>query len=306
VPAQDTPGPRFGHELVFDEAREMTLLFGGFGPDGVPKRDTWGWDGESWHLLATTGPSPRKWPGAAYDSRRGVVVLFGGREGVGRSGPSLADTWIWNGHEWKQSKTVGPSGRDHHRMVFDRRRDRMILFGGWNGTKVVGDTWEWDGLQWRQASSSGPKPRAPFGMAYHDGLSQVVLMGGQDLDQTFSDVWTWNGSDWINLEVDGPGPRGFHAMTYDSGSHRVLLYGGRHGDHLLRDLWSWDGQKWARLSNAGPLRRGIYASAYDSIRGTFVIHSGGDLNEDGWQLEATTWTWSESSGWVEISGGNGF
>jgi hypothetical protein len=75
-------------------------------------------------------------------------------------------------------------------MIFDRRRDRMILFGRWDGNQVVGDTWEWDGLQWHQANSRGPAPRAPFGMAYHDGLNQVVLIGGQDLNQTFSDVWT--------------------------------------------------------------------------------------------------------------------
>lgn len=55
-----TPGPRYGHELVFDEARNITLLFSGFGPDGVPKRDTWGWDGEWRTLLSSTGPSPRK------------------------------------------------------------------------------------------------------------------------------------------------------------------------------------------------------------------------------------------------------
>ncbi|HXV63508.1 MAG TPA: kelch repeat-containing protein, partial [Vicinamibacteria bacterium] len=129
--AQDSPGARYGHELVFDEARGTTLLFGGFGPDGEPKGDTWGWNGKSWQLLATAGPSPRRWPAVAYDSRRKIVVLFGGRDGVGRSGASLADTWLWNGAEWRESDATGPrpSGRDHHRAVYDRRRDRVVLFG---------------------------------------------------------------------------------------------------------------------------------------------------------------------------------
>ena len=42
VAAEESPGPRYGHEMVYDEARNVTLLFGGFGPDGEPKADTWG------------------------------------------------------------------------------------------------------------------------------------------------------------------------------------------------------------------------------------------------------------------------
>lgn len=60
----DTPGPRYGHEMVYDEARNVTLLFGGFGPDGEPRSDTWAYDGTSWRLLAASGPTPRRWPAA--------------------------------------------------------------------------------------------------------------------------------------------------------------------------------------------------------------------------------------------------
>lgn len=142
-------------------------------------------------------------------------------------------------------------------------------------------------------------PRAPIGLGYHEALGQVVLMGGQDLEQAFSDTWIWNGTKWTKLEVEGPGPRGFQAMTYDAGNERILLYGGRQDDRLFKDLWSWDGNAWHLLADDGPVRRGIYASAFDRSRGSLVIHGSGDRVEGKWDLEAATWTWTETAGWVE-------
>ena len=115
---------------------------------------------------------------------------------MGRSGVSLADTWIWDGETWRQAEVAGPSGRDHHRAVYDRKRDRVVLFGGWDGVQVVGDTWEWDGTGWRRAATEGPAPRAPLGLAYHETHDQVVLMGGKDLATTYADTWLWDGTSW--------------------------------------------------------------------------------------------------------------
>ena len=299
---ETSPGPRFGHELVYDEAREVIVLFGGFGPDGIPKRDTWLWDGESWRLAATEGPSARKWPAAAYDSRRGVVVLHGGRQGAGRSGPSLDDTWLWNGKRWTSADVDGPTARDHHRAVYDRRRDRVVVFGGWNGESLEDDTWEWDGSAWSRVASTGPAPRAPFGMAYHESLEAVLIAGGQDLDGAFADTWEWDGSAWNVLQSTVPGNRGFHAMTYAQDMASIVLFGGRDGNRLLNDLWAWDGERWQQLAHDGPVRRGIYASAYDPRRRELLIHGGGDRVDGEWVLQSTTWTWSADHGWRVVAG----
>jgi hypothetical protein len=298
----DTPGPRYGHEMVYDEARGVTLLFGGFGPDGVPMGDTWLWDGTAWHLASSAGPSPRKWPAAAYDSRRQVVVLHGGREGEGRSGPSLSDTWVWDGRDWSEVQVEVPTKRDHHRAVYDRARDRVVLFGGWDGERVVNDTWEWDGTNWSKAASEGPSPRAPFGMVYDQEREAVILAGGQDLERAYSDMWTWDGSRWSRLDAEVPGARGFHAMTYAPDMGGLLLFGGRNGDVLLNDLWSWSGEGWTLRSSGGPVLRGVYASAFDRRRGQLLIHGSGHLVNGEWRLDPRTWVWTVESGWRVVAG----
>ena len=297
-----SPGPRFGHEMVYDEARQVVVLFGGFDPDGVPKGDTWIWDGNSWHLAATVGPSPRKWPAAAFDSHRGVVVLHGGRSGTGGTGPSLSDTWIWDGQSWTEMPEKGPTARDHHRAVYDKARDRVVLFGGWNGESLENDTWEWDGTRWERFAQSGPSPRAPFGMAYHDSLDTVVIAGGQNLDEALTDMWSWSGSGWTQLNSEVPSRRGFHAMGYMSDKNAIVIFGGRDGDHLLNDMWAWNGNQWTQISSDGPIRRGIYASAYDRQRSEFLIHGGGDRFDGEWTLDSRTWAWSADSGWRVVNG----
>src|SRR5262245_809753 len=59
----------------------------------------------------------------AYDSARGVTVVFGG---------IYADdeTWEWSGQRWKLRASSGPSARYGHAMAYDSRRGVTVLFGG--------------------------------------------------------------------------------------------------------------------------------------------------------------------------------
>jgi len=75
----------------------------------------------------------------AYDSARGVTVLFGGARGTGSY---LGDTWEWDGTTWTPRSLTGPSPRDSHMLSYDSARGVTMLFGGSAISDLKGDTWE--------------------------------------------------------------------------------------------------------------------------------------------------------------------
>jgi hypothetical protein len=155
--ASQGPPARQGHAMVFDERRGRTVIFGGTGPyrpDQSPPRlgDVWEFDGRRWSVKEfVDGPGPRTSPGAAYDSKRGVTVVFGGVDSSG----FLGDLWAWTGTKWRKladASSAGPVPRATGQLAYDQRRDRVVLFGGRNRWPDgdLNDTWEWDGAIWRR------------------------------------------------------------------------------------------------------------------------------------------------------------
>src|SRR5262245_14207828 len=109
---------RIGHAMVYDSARDVTVLFGGY--NGSQLGETWEWNGVQWTFRTNTGPSPRFEHAMAYDSARGVTVLFGG--------VNASDTWEWDGSAWTLRATTGPSQRFGHTMAYDSKRGVTVLF----------------------------------------------------------------------------------------------------------------------------------------------------------------------------------
>ena len=117
----------------------------------------------SWTLRTTDGPSTRASYAMAYDSARGVTVLFGGHNLETNSG--FGDTWEWDGNAWVQRfPTTSPAPRWASEMVYDSVRNVTVLFGGWDGTQLRGDTWEWEGSTWTLRATTGPSPRKEHDM----------------------------------------------------------------------------------------------------------------------------------------------
>src|SRR5262245_7109791 len=96
----------------------------------------------AWVQRASVGPSPRAEFGLAYDSARGVVVLFGGAQNLAFTNV-FGDTWEWDGNagSWTLRANTGPTARCDHAMAYDSNRNVTVIFGGYNGT-YLGDTWE--------------------------------------------------------------------------------------------------------------------------------------------------------------------
>jgi cysteine-rich repeat protein len=120
------PSPRTGHVLVFDAARQRTVLFGGTDATDTWLAETWEWDGVTWtqRPSAITPPSSAEYV-AAYDPLRGVVVLVG------------HDTWEWDGNAWTQRYTVTTGPDTPKGAAYDPVRHVVVAHGSRMGAAVT-------------------------------------------------------------------------------------------------------------------------------------------------------------------------
>jgi hypothetical protein len=301
------PGPREGHCLIYDNQRHRVLLTGGYQlPNQPPAEELWDWNGSRWERVAVSAgaaPPPRTLSGAAYDTRRKRLVLFGGY-GVGKSGnyytEPLGDTWEWDGKNWHLMSDTGVGARTHHVMVYDAARGKTVMYGGTtsNGSWAT-DTWEWDGNRWTKITTPGPGSRTHFAMAYDGKRKRVVLFGGFGEDKKYrNDTWEWDGHTWLKVSDEGPPPRARHRMAYDSRAGLVVLYGGDAAKadpdpfRYLDDTWTWDGKRWAEVRVPGPGSRFMHAMAYDESRDKIVLYAGGLVDHalsDTWEWDGKEW-----------------
>ena len=183
--ATNGPAPRASHTMAYDQARGVTVLYGGTAISN-DYNIVWEWDGNSWKGNAQiTGPATNyvhTVGGMVYDSFRKYAFFGPSYEG---NGPLLF--WGWNGASWTslgQGLTPGFPTPTYGGMVFDSYRRREVFFGGdylGVATAPTNTTAFWDGLSWTLLASNGPvpAPRANPAMAYDSGRHATVMMGGQ-------------------------------------------------------------------------------------------------------------------------------
>lgn len=290
---------RQGHAMAYDNARGVTVLFGGDNGNvtGSTKfyRDTSEWNGVNWIQRAPmTGPPARAFHAMAYDSARGVTVLFGGLD-FNVSPYVFGDTWEWNGTTWTQRNPMtSPLPRYSHAMAYDSARGVTVLFGGGFN---FDDTWEWNGTDWTQRSPAvSPAPGGGHAMCFDSARGVTVLFGGGNS----GDTWEWNGTDWTHPKpATSPHARGGHAMTYDSARGVTVLFGGTYYDanvqYYFSDTWAWNGTAWSRYSPPNsPTGRTSHAMAYDGARGETVLFDGYYF-DGGDQFPGDTWAWNGSN-----------
>ena len=141
------PSARSRAVMAYDSQRGVTTLFGGmafvspilgFSYFG----ETWEWNGSIWTLRASSGPLGRVAHAMVYDSFRGVVVMFGGKEDL-LGAQVLGDTWQWGGSAWWPVAFAGPPQRAYHAMAFDSARRTTVMCGGvGQSISQFGDTWQ--------------------------------------------------------------------------------------------------------------------------------------------------------------------
>lgn len=294
----DAPAARACHALVYHEGLEQVVLLGGASACGttvLDDRRLWGWDGARWSVLAEGGPSAREDPLLAYDAKRAVLVLYGGR-----NGPRVhEDTWEWDGTAWREiSAGTRPGPLEHAAMAFDAARERVVLVGG--GFRAPPDlngaTWEWDGKEWQRSQATGPRARVGPAMTRDGKDGRAVLFGGFDPDAgSFRDLWRWEEGRWRELAHDAPVTTEGHCVA---GTSDALVVLGLAPDDATPDgpflsMRFADGT-WTQVPGAAPPWRVGGALAHDRRRDALVLFGGHDPTahrtlSDLWELRADGW-----------------
>jgi len=137
--------------MAFDRARRRTLLsvfdLQAQNPDGTFDAGLWEWSGDRWQVLEVTGPRYRPVQDMTARAAGGVLLLDPGDPQAGSS------TWTWDRHAWALAASLGPTPRFGHGLATDFARERVVLFGGFQGTVALDDTWEWNGSKWTQVAA---------------------------------------------------------------------------------------------------------------------------------------------------------
>ena len=183
---------------AYDPTRGRFVLFGGSSGPGVVTSGTWMFNGTTWTQLDVTGPPAMMMASMVFDSKRHVMVLFGGWDPRLRRG--YGETWEFDGARWRQVRITGPSARNGPGMAFDAARGEVILFGGSDpdSDTPLGDTWIYNGREWRRLNVPGPSARFEPMMAFDAERGETVLFGGHGGSpaQSLGDTWEWDGRQW--------------------------------------------------------------------------------------------------------------
>lgn len=267
------PSPRSGHRMVFDTARNKTVLFGGTGYSG-DLSDTWEWDGSAWSSMApSASPQGRSNHGLAFDSARGRVVLYGG--GANK------DTWEWDGANWIMKTPANTPSTYGERLAYDSSRGVCVLFN----PDAPSNLWKWNGVDWAMVNFPGGPGMRWGSSCYFDGQAgRLVTFGGTNLSRVTGEVWTWDGTTWT-LAVAAGSPYGFGGLCYDIIKGRSVGLG-------PDEIWEWDGNVWSRRApTPRPVRtNALGCSDYDIVRGKTVLFLG--------KPQRATWEW-DGSAWTQ-------
>jgi len=244
-----------------------------------------------WVLRTTNGPSPRYANAMAYDSGRGVTVMYsGGYVDPANGYRGFGDLWEWDGARWRQRTTFAnsnawhqdingswvqnytdtPAARLQHAMAYDSQRRQTVMFGGRGGPNgvfgdfVFNDTWEWDGTRWYFRSTNGPPATFNDHMTYDPVRGVTVLYGGAF--NSAATVWEWDGTNWTSISpTNGPATYYQENACLDFDTALGAVFAGWTGDGFwARYYWTWDGHDWR------PRASGFYFGNYSPSYGAMV------------------------------------
>ncbi len=159
LPTTGAPSARYLYGMSFDSLRNRVVVFGG--------RTALQTLGDTWELnltgmvntwqqvTTTTAPPAREEMAMVFDVGAGRTLLFGGYNRD--TDTILGDTWVYDGTDWTQlTPATTPSPRYRTASVYDSVRQRMVIYGGFDGVQILTQTFEFLVDNWLQISTATP------------------------------------------------------------------------------------------------------------------------------------------------------
>jgi hypothetical protein len=263
LPATGTPPPREDHTMIFDQANDQLVVFGG--EDGPTSQETWAFDFESSHWTDITHDSAPFLEGhtAEYDPKGLSMIVFGG------GSQKIFDdkTWVLDLDKTSESygtwetldvPTPRPQARREHSSAYDPTRHVMYVFGGRQRTKDshLNDVWAYDpeSRRWREVVTTGehPDPIRQTVVGLNPDTNELSVFGGEILvhqegdfeDYIVNRIWVLDMESGVWSDRT-PYPRSVydHVGLYVPELGGTLVYGGsstrdakEHGTWLLRRI----------------------------------------------------------------------
>lgn len=286
----------FGGSMVVDPDRSRAIVYGGMDAAAQEtRRDYWQFafsDPIGWNGVNTGGifPPARAGHVAVWDDQRHRMLVLGGSDGTpAPMNPVYALTDSADFMNWSSLTPGGPEPAPRHHAcgVYDPLGDRVLMFGGLNGSGFLNELWQLalsPTPEWSQvATSGGPSGRGGASAVYDPDGHRLLLFGGDDNDYRH-DVWALDLTSlaWTQLAPTGAAPAGRwkHVAAYDTRRHRMLVFGGRVASADSADTWELDlsttPPAWHRLQAAGwlPEARSEAMGAYDPVGDRLLVYGG--------------------------------
>lgn len=297
VTTGDRAPHKLDHDMAYDSARGIAVMFGGWEDDDAqPSDHTYEWDDSTWtRIYPATSPDGRVGHQLVYFPDSSHAVLFGGYDGD----DYLRDTWVWDGTNWKEKTPAHrPARRWGHGMTYDSARGVIVMFGGEDALDRFDDTWEWNGVDWTEITTiDSPDARVirgANGLAYDPVRAVTVLFGGETSARRERDTWEYNGLNWTEASAGAIRPDGRyrHGLAYHPDLGGVVMHGGAGPGVARYDTWLWNGITWTELHPAGAGTPISHAMIYDYSTGLLTLQ-GGSLNGSDGRRETYELRWGE-------------
>ena len=272
--------------------------------------------GGRWTVLSPSPSEFQNYHSAAYDSKSGEIVVFGG----GAQGYIFTNIWVYSysTDKWTvKNPYPHPSAGVRAAIAYDSARDRFVVFGGQSPLGPSNQTWAYDlnTNVWTQMHPAvSPFARYWHTMAYDPSAGRVILFGGYvgtyGESPGFDETWSYDlGSNtWTNMNPSSkPIGRSGHVMAYDAQAQRIVLHGGKVpcNTNIVPNPSCISGETWAYdfASNAwtprttGPAAVD-HAMAYDaqSNRLTFLRPDpAANWLSETWSYDYASDTWTKRS-----------